>query len=96
MAGHCQEDLSVETIAKSLGISQSLLFGLFQTEERSTPMEYLRAIRIEKAGQMLIEGRRKVHEIATACGFSSTAYFCKVFKAQTGDSPMSYRNKFLD
>lgn len=94
--GHYQEDLSVETIAKNLGISQSLLFKLFQTEERSTPIAYLRSVRIEKAGQMLIGGRLKVCQIAAACGFSNTAYFCKVFKAQTGDPPMAYRNKFLD
>lgn len=91
-----QADLSVEAVADHLGISQSLLFRLFQEEERATPMEYLRSVRIRKAGQMLLEGRLKVYEIAAACGFSDTAYFCKVFKAQTGDSPLSYRKKFFD
>ena len=91
-----REDLSVETVADHLGISQSLLFRLFQEEEQVTPMEYLRSVRIKKAGQMLLEGKLKVFEIAAACGFSGTAYFCKVFKAQTGDSPLSYRNKFLN
>lgn len=96
MGKHFRDDLSVETIARSIGISQSLLFRLFQAEERTTPMEYLRSVRIEKAGQMLTEGSAKVCDIATACGFSNTAYFCKVFKAQTGDSPTAYRNKFID
>lgn len=94
MASHYREDLSIEIIAANLGISQSLLFRLFQEEEHSTPMEYLRSVRIEKAGQMLAEGKQKVCDIGKTCGFSSTAYFCKVFKAQTGDSPIAYRNKF--
>ena len=91
-----QADLSVEAVAHHLGISQSLLFRMFQEEERATPMEYLRSVRIRKAGQMLLERKLKVFEIAAACGFSDTAYFCKVFRAQTGDSPLSYRKKFLE
>ena len=94
MASHYGEDLSVETIANSLGVSQSLLFKLFHTEERTTPVEYLRDIRIRKAGQMLLSGNERISQIAAACGFSGVAYFCKVFKAQTGLSPLSYRKKF--
>lgn len=88
------EDLSVETIARYLGISPSLLFKLFRTEEKSTPIEYLRSVRIEKAGQMLLEGKHRVYEIAVTCGFSDAAYFCKVFKEHTGDSPRSYQRKY--
>lgn len=96
MEKNFRDDLSVGAIAANLGISQSLLFRLLQTEEHTTPMEYLRSVRIEKARQMLIDGKEKICHIATACGFSDTAYFCKVFKAQTGDTPISFRNKFSD
>ncbi|MBQ8885126.1 MAG: helix-turn-helix transcriptional regulator [Clostridia bacterium] len=88
-------DISVENIASFSGISQSLLFKLFREKEKSTPTEYLRAVRIAKASQLLIEGKCKIYETASACGFSDVAYFCKVFKAETGITPNAYKNKLL-
>jgi len=92
---HYSENLSVADISESVNISQSLLFKLFRTEEKATPMEYLRRVRIERAGKLLFESRLKIRAIAAACGFSDTAYFCKVFKEQTGCSPASYREIFV-
>ena len=88
-------DLSVEEIADSAGVSQSLLFKIFREEEKTTPVEYLRQERIAKAEQMLLIGEMKIYEIASACGFSDVAYFCKVFKDYLGISPAVYRKKFL-
>ncbi len=89
-----QKDISVDDIAKSVGISQSLLFKLFR-QEKTTPVEYVRSVRISKANILLIEDKLKIYEIAKLCGFSDVAYFCKVFKAQTGETPNSYRNKLI-
>jgi two-component system response regulator YesN len=94
MEQNCHKDLSIDDVAKNVGISQSLLFRLFKVEEKRTPVEYLRALRISKAKVLLIEDKLKIYEIANLCGFSDVAYFCKVFKSQTGVSPNTYRNKF--
>ncbi len=90
-----QQDISIEEISKNVGMSQSLLFKLFRTEERSTPMKYLQEIRIEKARSMLIRGDMKIYEIAQTCGFSDVAYFCKVYKNKTGYPPAVYRRNFI-
>ena len=92
---HYGENLSVADISESVNISQSLLFKLFRTEENATPMEYLRRVRIEQAKKLLFESQLKICDISTACGFSDTAYFCKVFKDQTGSSPASYRKSLV-
>ena len=92
---HYGENLSVADISESVNISQSLLFKLFRTEEKATPMEYLRRVRIEQAKKLLFESQLKICDISTACGFSDTAYFCKVFKDQTGSSPASYRRSLV-
>ena len=86
-----QKDVSIEEISKNVGMSQSLLFKLFRTEERTTPMKYLQKVRIEKANAMLIKGDMKIYEIAKACGFSDVAYFCKVYRNKTGYSPTAYK-----
>lgn len=92
---HFAQDLSVADIAVAAGISESLLFRLFHNEEHSTPVDYLRRIRIRNAEQMLLVYRdRKISEVGAACGFSDAAYFCKVFKAETGMPPGVYRTRY--
>ena len=88
-------DISVDSIARSAGISQSLLFRLFKEKEKRTPIAYLRDVRIQSAKQLLISNSDlSIGDISEACGFSDFAYFCKVFKAIIGATPSEYRNTY--
>lgn len=89
-----KNDISVCDVALYAGVSESKLFKLFREQEKRTPVEYLKSVRINKAKQMIIGKELKIFEIAEECGFSSTAYFCKVFKEESGFTPASYREKF--
>lgn len=92
---HFEEDLSVADIAEAAGISESLLFRLFRNEERATPIDYLKRVRVRNAEQLLLSApRQRISEICARCGFSDAAYFCKVFKAETGMTPKIYRNRY--
>lgn len=87
-----QHNISVDDIAKAACVSPSLIYRLFKTEENTTPVEYLRSIRIQHACNLLLmKTEYRVDEIATMCGFWDTSYFCKVFKSETGVSPKAYR-----
>ena len=87
-------DISVEDIAKAAGISQSLLYRLFKQQEKCTPIESLRSIRIQNAKTLLLsETTHKISQVAELCGFSDTAYFCKVFKNETGISANAFRKR---
>ncbi len=91
-----QRDLSVGDVAAAVGVSASLLFRLFRQEQGCTPVEYLRGVRLGHARQQLLESPRlPVHRIATACGFADAAYFCKVFRADSGMTPNAYRALYL-
>ena len=50
-------------------------------------MEYLLDYRLRVADVLLGNSDRSVGEIAEACGFESTAYFCRCFKNHYGVSP---------
>ena len=89
-----KNDISVYDVALYAGVSESKLFKLFREQEKRTPVEYLKSVRINKAKQMIIGKELKIFEIAEKCGFSSTAYFCKVFKEENGCTPAAYREKF--
>lgn len=90
------KNISVSDIASGVGISESLVFHLFKDGEKTTPSDYLRSVRIRHAGQMLLsDPTRKIGELALLCGFFDAAYFCKVFKAETGMTPKDYRRRFV-
>ncbi len=89
-------DLAVNEIAEAAGVSESLLFRLFRNEEHTTPVEYVRRIRIRHATQLLSHSPAiPISEIASRCGFWDVSYFCRVFRKQTGMSPGMYRSKHL-
>lgn len=88
-------DLSVADIARAAGISPSLLYRLFRDEAHATPVDCLRGVRIAHAKALLLGGPDvRVADIAARCGFADTAYFCKVFRAQTGMTPRAYQQRY--
>ena len=56
-----------------------------------SPMAYIHAFRIEKAGILLRNTESSIAEIAESVGFDDFSYFAKVFKQHTGVTPREYR-----
>ena len=52
-------------------------------------------IPIEKAIQMMKDPKYSLTEIAYLTGFSDQSHFNRIFKNQTGKSPLVYRKAFL-
>lgn len=93
---HFSESISAADIADNVGISESLLFKLFRGNEDTTPTEYLRSVRLQHAERLLLSDTHiKISDVAQECGFSDSAYFCKVFRDETGMTPKNYQNKFM-
>lgn len=93
---HYEKPISAIDIATSIGISESLLFKLFRENEDTAPTEYLRLVRLQHAEQLLLSGANiRISDVAHQCGFSDSAYFCKVFKDQTGMTPKNYQSKYM-
>lgn len=93
---HYAEQLSMTDVAESIGVSESLVFKLFRENEDVTPAEYLRGVRLRRAEQLLLSsGEVRIADVARQCGFSDSAYFCKVFKDETGMTPKNYQSKYM-
>ncbi|UUZ97725.1 helix-turn-helix transcriptional regulator [Paenibacillus sp. P25] len=50
-------------------------------------------VRMEKAKSLLIHTEMPVSEMAATLGYADENYFGKVFKKQTGSSPLQYRKQ---
>lgn len=88
-----EPELSIDDIADSVGYSSNHLNTLFKKETGSTIMACVNEYRVAQAKGMLAAGNDRLADIAQAVGFHTTAYFTKVFRKYTGQSPAQYRQQ---
>lgn len=84
--------LSVEQISKFFDYSYDNLGRIFKKYTGVSMISYITHIRINHACRLLGNTRFSVAEIARMVGFSSTSYFCSVFRKQLEITPNDYRN----
>lgn len=89
--GHLAEEISVESMADFAGYSRSHFSRIFRSISGKSPHEYLLELRIRMAVRMLQNNNLSIKEIASACGFAETGYFCKVFRKFHHTSPTHFR-----
>ena len=82
-----RNDLSVEALASSVGISVSYFRRLFQEVYGCPPMQYIINLRIEHARDLLLSQEVNVTEAAHLSGFNDIYYFSRLFKKKTGLTP---------
>lgn len=83
--------LTVEQIARMLGVSREHLGRKFRQETGGSPYQYILNNRIERAKLHLMSSATPVKLLADELGFSSAAQFNNVFKRLTGVTPNAYR-----
>ncbi|MBQ9968077.1 MAG: helix-turn-helix domain-containing protein [Oscillospiraceae bacterium] len=87
--------LSVEEMAREMGINSCHLSRLFTKKMGCSIRQYLLTIRISNAKNHLVRGY-SVKETALLCGFNDTANFSKLFKKETGFSPYRWLCEMQD
>lgn len=90
------EELSVEQIAQSVGISESEALRCFRSTIGAAPIQYLTQFRIQKAAELLAETEQKIVDIGIQCGFQDMSYFAKTFRRLRGCTPSEFRKKQKD
>ncbi|MDJ0781795.1 MAG: helix-turn-helix domain-containing protein [Desulfosarcinaceae bacterium] len=85
---------SVDTLAKTVGISPRHFKRRFKSATGEPPGKYLQRIRIEAAKDRLETTRDGIEEITWAVGYRDVSSFSRLFKQHTEISPRAYREKF--
>lgn len=78
-------------IAEAVGVSEDYLGRVFSKELGLTPWEYLNRYRILQAKSLLLNSMENIGSIARQVGFNDQAYFSRVFRKVTGQSPQAFR-----
>jgi AraC-like DNA-binding protein len=86
------DQFSVEELATAVGMSRSQLHRKLTALIDQPPVEFIRNFRLRRAKEMLEAGTGNVSEIGYAVGFSSPAYFSKVFRDAFGMAPSEVRS----
>ena len=86
--------LTRESVAQAFYISPNYLSHLFQKTGAIGFNEYLNHTRLEHAKTLLRGYDLKVKEVAHACGFVDSNYFCRLFRKNTERSPSEYRRQY--
>lgn len=86
---------NLDDISDAVHISKPHLCKLFKQEMNITVSDYLNTVRINNACELLRNSKHIITDIATACGYNSSTYFCKTFRHIVHMSPNEYR-KHID
>ncbi len=90
---HFAQKLTLDCIAREVGLSKFYFSREFKVITGMTPIAYLNLFRCENAKKLLLKGELSIHEIAEKCGYENGSYFSKTFKSQTGYLPSEYAKK---
>ena len=89
---HYTGDISVQSIADALYISQSYVSKIFANNLKYSFREYINELRIQNARELLQNSNMRIVDIMFACGFKNQSSFNRVFRSHCGVSPREYKN----
>ena len=88
---HCAGELTVAEIARSAAVSESECLRCFRAMIGTTPIQYVRQLRVQRAAELLETSDERIADIGAACGFQEMGYFARTFRALKGQTPSQYR-----
>lgn len=99
LANNSIKDQGLPTVfymAEQLHLSPRYLSDLLRQETGKTALELIHLALISEAKNSLRLGNQTVSEIAYELGFENSSYFARLFKKQTGMTPVEYRKAQLN
>lgn len=95
VAEHYSEDLTVQQLADTVGVSPDYLSRQFRMMTGVAVHDYIQRYRISRSLGYLQQGFA-VQEVAEKCGFNSISYFSRVFKKEVGIPPTLYKQRVIE
>ena len=90
------EDLSLSMLSKQFHVDDSYLSKMFKSIVGENLMLYISRKRVERATDLISQGKLSLTEIASLVGYGDYAYFNRVFRKITGKSPREYKLENID
>ncbi len=86
-----QQDWTIDSIAKEIGISKSHLQRLYKEEFGSSCIDDIISARLDRAKWLLVNTDLKIGRIAEQCGYLNESHFMRQFKTKIGMTALKFR-----
>lgn len=89
IAGHVR----LTDLSEMVQLSSAYLSRTFKDRTGYSVIGYFNKIKMDKAKELIVEGDKKINEIAHELGFADEFYFSRLFKKMEGISPSEFYDK---
>lgn len=93
---HFTEDISLDTLSKSLNVSKYYISHIFSNKIKTSFPTYLNHCRIDYAKNLLLNSDDSVTEIGFNAGFNSSRTFYRIFKESCDMTPSEFRERNMN
>jgi transcriptional regulator GlxA family with amidase domain len=94
IAKHYEHPNPIIGMVERSGLSHTTFARRFNHATGYRPMDYVHALRIEKAKELLEIGDGAIDKIGREVGYEDPASFRRIFKRKVGSTPSIYRRRF--
>jgi len=84
---HFDEPVTMEEVARTLGMSVSRFHHHFKSVTAMSPLQYLKQIRLQEARRLMLTGSADAATAGFRVGYEDPAYFSRDYKKQFGAPP---------
>jgi YesN/AraC family two-component response regulator len=89
--GNMSKPILPKDVCKAIGVSSNTLYKTVKARKGMSPTEFIRKMKIDEAKRLLLGSGDAVSTVAESVGIPDVNYFIRVFKKETGISPLKYR-----
>lgn len=87
--------LTLNDMARTVNLTSFHFCHLFKAETGQSPARYLKALRLERARELLETTFLSVKEIRSLVGLNDESHFARDFRAAYGLTPQQHREHYL-
>jgi CheY-like chemotaxis protein/AraC-like DNA-binding protein len=90
---YTEPSFNVEKLVEKSTVGRTVMYNKIKGLTGSSPVEFLREMRLHIASNLLIESGYNVSEVGYMSGFNDIKYFSKCFKTHFGMTPTEFKNR---
>jgi transcriptional regulator GlxA family with amidase domain len=94
LADHYTETAPVTTMVRLSGLSERTFARRFGKATGMSPLDYVHALRLEEAKQILETSDLPVEAVALEVGYQDNGFFGRLFRRRIGMTPAQYRRRW--
>jgi AraC family transcriptional regulator len=91
IVAHLSERILVADLARQAGLSPNRFAQAFSECAGQPPHQFVIALRLDRAAQLLRASTLDLVEVADDCGFATQQHLCNAMRRHLGTTPSRYR-----